>query len=467
MEYGLSTIKSDVEGRKRIFIATIISMVVMYLGCSRAMFSTYMPDDYLLQMRDVPLSFYMQQGRFVQAGITWVFNSLGVNIVSSSPLFLPLFFLFTSLSSSLIIDAISGDKTPLLVYLLIPAVVVSHPVFSMMSVYHLATVCFALCMACLSLLVIINEKSKLKSTERNGWKISILVILICGNYQPAIVVVGSYYLFEFIKNFKNNGVAGSVKYLMPFICGVVLYAILFKFTKTSLGENNWDNRASLVTDYHARLHDIASFLPSFFYNDWWLIPWQYAMSLSFIMVLFLFLAVIKRGGAAAVYVPAFLICILAAIAPIAALQTWDISPRSMFSVSFAYAIMIASVSDNGLFTKTKVILLVALVMLSMMVSNSYLQIVENDNIRDNWMIDRISRDLAAVGVKGEEVGFSNTNGRLSVSAWSLSALIQKRTGLVVNVNANPAIPSGVCSEANTWPNNNYIVKGPEKITVCL
>lgn len=439
----------------------------MYLGCSRAMFSVYMPDDYLLQMKDVPLSFYMQQGRFVQAAITWVFNSLGVNIVSSSPLFLPLFFLFTSLSSSLIIDAISGDKTPLLIYLLIPAVVVSHPVFSMISVYHLAAVCFALCMACLSLLVIINEKSKLNPTERNGWKISILVILICGNYQPAIVIVGSYYLFGIVKSLKNNGVTGSFNNLMPLICGVVLYAILFKFTKTSLGENHWDTRASLVTDYHARLHDIASFLPSLFYNDWWMIPWQYAMSISLIMVLFLFLAVMKRGVANVVYVPAFLICILAAIAPIAALETWDISPRSMFSVSFAYAIMIASVSDNRLLIKTKVILLVALVMLSMIVSNSYLQIMENDNIRDNWMIDRISRDLASVGVKDEEVSFSNMSGRLSIPDWSVRALIQKRTGLDFNVNTNPAIPSEVCSEANTWPNNNYIVKGLGKITVCL
>lgn len=110
----LMALKIDEIGReKSLAFMVLFSFVVMMLGSSRSIYGVYMPDDFLLASQKMPMSFYLNQGRFIQAAITGFFNYIDINIVSSSPIFTPLFFISTSLASSLLVITLLEKRSSL------------------------------------------------------------------------------------------------------------------------------------------------------------------------------------------------------------------------------------------------------------------------------------------------------------------------------------------------------------------
>ena len=72
----LMALKIDEIGReKSLAFMVLFSFVVMMLGSSRSIYGVYMPDDFLLASQKMPMSFYLNQGRFIQAAITGFFGN--------------------------------------------------------------------------------------------------------------------------------------------------------------------------------------------------------------------------------------------------------------------------------------------------------------------------------------------------------------------------------------------------------
>lgn len=277
----LMALKIDEIGReKSLAFMVLFSFVVMMLGSSRSIYGVYMPDDFLLASQKMPMSFYLNQGRFIQAAITGFFNYIDINIVSSSPIFTPLFFISTSLASSLLVITLLEKRSSLIISCLLSGAIVSHPAFSMMSVYHLAVVCFALCMICIvGYMISFDDFIKTHNT-RSALTASFFVLLVCGNYQSAFIVIIIYSVIRIYIVEHKLLTLNNIKAAYPIIVGLVAYAIFFKLTKNMLGENHWDSRAGLVEDPSLRIREIFAFLPSFFYKNWWVIPKQFGIVLS-------------------------------------------------------------------------------------------------------------------------------------------------------------------------------------------
>lgn len=253
-----------------------------------------MPDDYLLSGQTMPLSFYLNQGRFIQALITFFFNSLNINIIFSSPIFTPLFLLATSLTASAVIINLIPKGSSLLVACLCSAVIVTHPVFSMMAVYHLATVCFAICMMCILGAIHYMNKFLEERELQHALKVALLVVLICGKYQPAFIILAGYVVAKTFLVQKKLFSFSSLISFSPLILGFVLYAAFFKLTKNMSGVVDWDSRASLVSDIPHRISETLNFIPNLFFRNYWVIPSQYSLMISACLILFLATYIVNK-----------------------------------------------------------------------------------------------------------------------------------------------------------------------------
>jgi len=422
---------SSLSSINKIVISSLLCFFVMLLGCSRSLFIVYMPDDFLLASQNMPMSFYLNQGRFVQAIITGFFNYTHINIVSSSPIFTPLFFVSTSIAASLTVTKLLPKDSGLIATCLLSSVVVSHPVFSMMAVYHLAVVCFSLCMLCVIGFIITFDNFVEKCDFKSGFYSSIFIVLICGNYQPAFVVAMIFSLVKLYKQDINLISLSNFKRSLPIIFGVVIYALLFKVTKNIAGENTWDSRAGLVTDIHGRLSDIASLLPNFFYSNWWVIPKQYSLLLTTSVLLFLFTHIFKfkRLRLSSLAVP--IIMLLVIILPISLLKAWDPTPRALFSVSFFYVAVIIVFYNEGL-RKTKIIILSMSLLMGLLSSNNYLYLTEMSQKQDKILILNAYNAIKKSEQNNKRLTLVN-DGAISVDFWAVNGLFYFLTNERLNI----------------------------------
>ncbi len=458
---------SDVPWQKSIIISTLISFIVLWIACSRAQFSSYMPDDYMQYTTVMPIEFFMHQGRFVMGVISWLLNNYGFGMLSPSPIFLPLFLLFTSLCSSIIIFNISDKESPFILSLLLSILVVSHPVFSMMAVYHFVVVCFAFSMLCVSAIVCMNRDYYSCIGLKQSIISTILVVLVCGNYQPSLFVVATYFLFLFLKESKSRRIVHSVKILYPLIAGFLLYILIFKLTKNSFGENNWDTRGGLAQNIPLRAQEVLSFLPSLFFKNWWLIPSWYSSLMSASILLFFITCFLKDKIFTITKVFFFLISITALITPIAVMENWDISPRAMFSISFVYGILLCSLNSGKILLKTKISIILLTVMSGLISSNSYLMMVENDNIKDKWIAQEVTKDVLAEGLSGDDIKIVNRPNKLTVADWAFRGLFLRSTGVDLKIKQPTKQDVRECEIGIKFPEKGYILKKEMETLICL
>jgi len=70
--------------KQRVTISFLISFFVICLSCGKAIYTSYTPDDYALMSSSLPISFYLNQGRFVQGIVYEFINYLGLTIPYTS-----------------------------------------------------------------------------------------------------------------------------------------------------------------------------------------------------------------------------------------------------------------------------------------------------------------------------------------------------------------------------------------------
>ncbi|WP_276725581.1 glucosyltransferase domain-containing protein [Pantoea septica] len=459
----LVSIKIDETGRNNaLLIMLSFCFFIMLLGCSRTMFGVYMPDDYLLASQKMPMSFYLNQGRFIQAIITGLFNYFNYNIISSSPIFTPLFFLFTSLSSSLFVLSIIPRNSSLILSCLLSGTIVSHPVFSMMAVYHLAVVCFSLCMLCVvAYIITFNEYLKNK-TNRSALLPCFFLVIICGNYQPAFLIIVIYSVIKVTISENKIITISNLKALLPVALGLIVYAIIFKLTKNILGVNHWDSRAGIVDDLPSRALEILNFLPSLFYKNWWVIPTQYNIILTFSICLFLITYTFKLKKLNFRMMAMPLLFILAIIFPISILKNWDPTPRALFSISFLYS-SIMLIFYNEAFSKCKAALLSVCILLGLLTSNNYLYQTEMSQKEDSLIALKAYNMIKDSNSFGKEIILVNNNS-ISIDFWAINGLIF----FLTNENLNLSPPSDYeVNQCKSESKESRVIDHGKSLIVCL
>lgn len=452
-----------------IWICTIIGFIVLLLSCSRAIFSIYMPDDYLLSMTHMPVAFYMQQGRFVQGAFTWLFNSLNITIISSAPVFIPLFLFFSSLSAAMIVCSLSGNQTPVIISILCTLVIVSHPVFSMMAVYHLAAICFAFCFFCVAFYIHTFQNFEHRPSRLGSFFSIAFIILICGNYQPAFIVVTAYTLFISLN--KKQNIKSFMINITPLIIGFICYLLLFKLTKNAFGLNQWDSRASLVTNVYQRYQDIINFIPQLFWDNWWVIPAIYARLLSLCVLIFFFAALYKTPFQA-LRTPLLLILgILGAIAPLAILEHWDTTPRALVAIPFIFGMTLAYINDNSSLRILKITVLSITVLIGIISTNSYLYITEREYLQDKWIAENITKDILARQIEDQEITIVNTSKKVSIDDWAMEGLFEFTTNIPLNIKTPVEQDKMQCKDGKVWPSDESWLQtetnGKQKTIICI
>ncbi|UBN55322.1 glucosyltransferase domain-containing protein [Pantoea agglomerans] len=459
----LMALKIDDVGReKSLAFMVFFSFVVMMLGSSRSIYGVYMPDDFLLASQKMPMSFYLNQGRFIQAVITGFFNYIDINIVSSSPIFTPLFFISTSLASSFLVFFLLEKRASLFISCLLSGVIVSHPTFSMMAVYHLAVVCFALCMICIVGYMILFDNFIKTHDTKPALTASFFVLLICGNYQSAFIVIIIYSVIRVYIVEHKLLTFSNFKAAYPIIVGLIAYAILYKLTKNMLGENHWDSRAGLVEDPLLRMREIFSFLPSFFYKNWWVIPKQFGMVLSVASALYIATYLFKSNRLTASLVLIPFLLLTAILMPLALLKVWDPTPRALFSISFLYSsVMILFYNES--MVRLKAILLSIAIFLGLISSNSYLYQTEMAQKKDALLAIKSYNLVKSSRIKANRIVIVNDNA-INVDSWALNGLIY----FLTNENLNISSPTDdEIEQCGKFKNETRLVEGKESLLVCL
>ncbi|EEZ5686300.1 glucosyltransferase domain-containing protein [Escherichia coli] len=459
----LMALKIDEIGReKSLAFMVLFSFVVMMLGSSRSIYGVYMPDDFLLASQKMPMSFYLNQGRFIQAAITGFFNYIDINIVSSSPIFTPLFFISTSLASSLLVITLLEKRSSLIISCLLSGAIVSHPAFSMMSVYHLAVVCFALCMICIvGYMISFDDFIKTHNT-RSALTASFFVLLVCGNYQSAFIVIIIYSVIRIYIVEHKLLTLNNIKAAYPIIVGLVAYAIFFKLTKNMLGENHWDSRAGLVEDPSLRIREIFAFLPSFFYKNWWVIPKQFGIVLSVASAFYITTYLYKSNKLTASLALIPFLLLTAIVMPLALLKVWDPTPRALFSISFLYpSVMILFYNESMI--RLKAILLSIAVLFGLISSNGYLYQTEMAQKKDALLAIKSYNLVKNSRVKANRIAIVNNNA-INVDSWALNGLIY----FLTNENMNISSPTeDEIEQCDKFKNENRLIEGKESLLVCL
>lgn len=137
--------------RKSILLSSIISLLLCILCSGRALFSAYTPDDYLVNVEKLPSAFFLQQGRFVQGTISYIFNSLNLSLTSSGFAFELLFFASISIAASYFLYFLSNKKNSIFSLLFGSALIVTHPIFSTLADYHQTVANYTVAFLCLSI----------------------------------------------------------------------------------------------------------------------------------------------------------------------------------------------------------------------------------------------------------------------------------------------------------------------------
>lgn len=453
---------NNMDEAKKFLWVSAITFIIISLGCYKSISSVYMPDDFLLASKEMPLSFYLSQGRFIQALITAWFNKTSINIVSSSAIFTPFFFLSSALASSTFVFIILSKDNSFILKCLLSCLIVSHPVYSMMAVYHLATVCFALCMISVCIFMLLYKDYLESHRKYAAIASTFFVVLICGNYQPAFVVI---FIFSYLAlYFKHQKIITKAifKDLLPIIVGLFAYALIFKLTKNILGENNWDTRAGLVENIPQRLNDIIKFIPNLFYKNWWIIPRQFSVALSINIFIFLTIYFIKNKLINISQVFYTVIFLMAPLLPLSLLKVWEPLPRALFSISFFYTATLI-VFYNEKFLKLKVTTLSIAILIGLISSNHFLFKSEMEQKSDKYKVLNAYSLIKNSDYTNKDIVVVNENS-LSVAFWAINGLFYFHTNENLNIKPSNEDDTEQCLKGEK---KLKVITTNSKIIACL
>jgi len=450
--------KNEMEERKIIIICTALCFIFMYILLNQTISNIYMPDDYLLSSEKMPTSFYMSQGRFIQGFINCFYNIIDVNIVSGSTLFTPIFLLTTSLVASTFVTKISKEETPFLIIILLSFCIVSHPVFAMMAVYHLATVCFSICMISIYFYMQLSEYD-CNSRSQNILCI-LLVVLICGNYQPGLIVCVIYTLVHSKVKYGTLFNSSGFKRYLSLLIGLLIYLTIAVISKSVLSYNNWDTRLEPVDNIILRITEVLNFLPNLFYKEWWVIPKYLGLSYSFMLLAFLFPCIYKIKHLTKV-VSISLVSLSLILAPIAIIKEWDPTPRAIFSIAFFYP-AVALLSGSIEIKKIKIFILSLSILIGSLSTGKYLYNVDLDSKKDKEIISIVYNELSKLD-HNREIYIYNNNA-ISVAPWAVKGLYYFYTKDIIDFKV---FSSEKISPCNNKKQNISTLLDKDKIIFCL
>ncbi|EUK18144.1 glucosyltransferase domain-containing protein [Commensalibacter papalotli (ex Servin-Garciduenas et al. 2014)] len=458
---------SELGEKKSILYCSIISFLLFFLSCGRALFSAYTPDDYLVNVEKLPLAFFLQQGRFVQGTISVIFNRLNLSLTSSGFAFEILFFASVSLSVSCFLYYLSNKNHSIFSLLFASALIVTHPIFSTLADYHQTVANYTVAFLCLSSFFYFSKTFFESKQYKYLIFASIALTLTCGAYQPCLSVATIWCLFyAFVQNINYN-IRKIYIFFSPIICGILLYIIVYAITKNAAGLNNWDSRVGMIpiSQINHRLHDIMFFIPSILWKDWWIIPASFTSLLSLIVIITITNGLILSFKKYLLISVLFVISLIIVIAPISIVRTWDPTHRSLLGYSFCYGLVLIFIYRQGISQKIIYALSIIAITYAIIISNSFLTQVEHSNNQDQWVSSHIAVDILK-HTTGQKIIIVNKNTINSVD-WSYKGLFYTYTGKIFDIKAAEQQDINFCKNSPKWPKDGYLHITNDQLTLCL
>lgn len=453
--------------KKVIFYSSIISFLLFVLCSGRAIFSAYTPDDYLVNVEKLPLAFFLQQGRFVQGTISAIFNHLNLSLTSSGFAFEILFFASVSISTSCFLYYLSNKNNPIITLILASALIVTHPIFSTLADYHQTVTNYTVAFLCLSGFFYFSQTFFKTHKYKYLTYASISIALTCGAYQPCLPVAAIWCLFyAFLNNTKYN-ISNIFNCLLPVICGFVLYILLYAITKNAAGSNNWDSRVGMVplTEIHHRLQDVALFIPSVLWKEWWIIPASFTCLLSLIVIITITEGLVFSTKKYLLISSLLILSLIAIIIPISIVKTWDPTHRSLLGYSFFYGLVLIFIYRQNIIQKVIYGLSIVAIIYSIIISNAFLSQVNQSNIQDQWVSSNIAVDILK-HIDKQKIIIVNHNTIKTVN-WSYKGLFYTYTGHIFNMQPATQQDINLCENNPKWPKDGYLHITNEQLTLCL
>ncbi|UBN55880.1 hypothetical protein LB453_10185 [Pantoea agglomerans] len=212
----------------------------------------------------------------------------------------------------------------------------------------------------------------------------------------------------------------------------------------------------------SRALEILNFLPSLFYKNWWVIPTQYNITLTFSICLFLITYTFKLKNLNLRMMAIPLLFILAIIFPISILKNWDPTPRALFSISFLYS-SIMIIFYNEALSKCKTALLSVCILLGLLTSNNYLYQTEMSQKEDSLMALKAYNMIKDSNSFGKDIILVNNNS-INIDFWAINGLIF----FLTNENLNLSPPSDYeVNQCKSESKKSRVIDHEKSLIVCL
>jgi len=449
---------------KKVIILILISFFIILLGNGKTLYTAYTPDDYMLSETQVPLAFYLQQGRFIQGLLVFYLNYLDYPVTYTGFLFSLLFFLSFAISIIIGCYLVSPNRT--YKYLLFPILLISSSTFiSTLSVYHMTVVNYTAGLLLLSLFFI----SFYKYFYLNDIKFYVLsvlsIALIPGSYQP-ILPIAIFWSFSFFIRKKN--ILRYIRSFSSIVLGVLLYLLIFKLTKDLAGENNWDPRSGYleINNLLNRFFDVVLFLKHLTIKEWWIIPKELNVLYLILFIMPLFFLSNKDK---ILYFLYYIFSLLIIILPVALLKDWEPTHRALFSVSFLGGFLILNANIyHYIYKRLLLFFVIIITLLSLVSSNVFLSSLERENSRNEFISSMVAIDLNRVSdISNKNIVIYNKYNTLSMPDWAVKGLFFFSSGYRFNIIGYNDNHSFTCEVQNKFPNHNYIMVKDDDVFICF
>ncbi|EHD14208.1 hypothetical protein CIN_01400 [Commensalibacter intestini A911] len=456
--------------RTNIIISFITCFIISILCYGRTFFSAYTPDDYLYNVQKIPLAFFLQQGRFIQGAISFIFNQLNISLTSSGFAFEVLFFASFSICTTYFVYYLTNKNNFLISFILSTAIIISNPIFSTMAAYHGTVIDYTFSFLFLTFFFYYSKQFLEFSSIKDLIIASVSLTLVCGSYQSCVPIAIIWSIFYTLIHYKNYSKYNLCRLYLPIIIGITLYAILYASTKNAAGLNNWDPRVGLITlqGFLDRIHTvITSFaLDALTKNQIILkkIGLLIAINITIFAISYRKQSLIRS----LLFLLAVFASIIITLLPISIIKIWAPTARSIIGMAFCYGIAFLYVCNNTVIKIINYTFATSIIIFSIIISNAFLYKLHLKNEQDRWLSSNITIALLQINDEDKkEVTIVDNHQRLKSADWAFRGIFYTYTGNLFNFVPANQNDHNQCIKSSIWPQKDSIHIINQKVIICL
>lgn len=456
----------------------------------------YAIDDWYLTTNHLDLGFFIERGRFTQAGFELLFNFLDVTSVSVSFPSLIFTFVIAPLAITVSLFYLTANKSPIWALMLAGAFIGAHPYITEYFSFRQSSFGLALMfslMACIfGLFFQITSEKNSRAKKIETILVFLLIFILSGTQQTSLLVIGMILLGRFLIEISTNSGKISIStslrlnrnQILVFAAASLSYLVVH-LVVTKLGLSVTDPRTQFISfgDLGPRILQVKELIKTLILLDEPVVPSLLKWTTIVLVLIMSFGALLRTKLPTLLIICFGVVGVLLSITLISISGVWWPAPRTLFAYSFAIATLIALLGRwvVGLWKHLSISIGTILVVMLAFESSTIL----NDQLRINrwdiWASGAIAsqveqesdgevNEIVLVNPAWGHAGLTSTSqDDLNISAlfvdYASASVFTEATGMIWKVSA--LRDPNLCTSVPIWPKNGSIYFQDNTAYVCM